>query len=290
MTIEFASVMSLPDGAHVMMNGLKVGAVDAVEVAPESARVTVRFDSDTRVPDDVRAVIRQNTLLGDTYIGLDRSAGDAATGFLAEGATIAVDRTASPPQLEDTIAVLAYFVNGGSIQRIQDAMSKINTVMPEMADVRNMASTVAVDLRDLAQNTGEIDRMLNGFDATAQAINTRSDVLSTVFTDTAIHFWYRWAHNIVGYVSKALPGIGSIFEGGNWMVPMLESLADTSAMGRQIWDDAPATAAQLSEFLRTTVLPFAERPAVDVLSVESASGNQMIGDVENLLRMLGAVK
>ncbi|WP_280343284.1 MlaD family protein [Nocardia neocaledoniensis] len=289
-TLEFASVMNLPAGAHVMMDGLKVGAVDAVDLAADSVRVTVTLDGGTQVPTDVRAVIRQNTLLGDTYIGLDRPFEGATGAFLSAGSTVPVERTSSPPQLEDTIAVLAHFVNGGSIQRVQEAMSKINTVMPEMLDLQHMASTVAVDLRDLAGNTGEIDRFLEGLDATAQSVNNRSDIVSTVFTDNAVHFWYRWAHNIVGYVSKALPAIGSIFEGGLWMVPMLESLADTASMGRGIWDDAPTTAAKLSEFLRLTLLPFVENPSINVLSVESAKGDQMIADVENVLRMLGAVK
>ncbi|CCW11338.1 MlaD family protein [Rhodococcus aetherivorans] len=289
-TLQFSSAMNLPNGAHVMMDGLQVGAVRTVEVSGQSARVTAQLDDGTRVPSDIRAVIRQNTLLGDTYIGLDHDPIDASTGYLPPGATVPVDRTTSPPQLEDTIAVLAYFVNGGSIQRVQETMSKINTVMPPVADVRNMASMVAVDMRDLAQNTGEIDRFLTGLDSTAVSINDKSAIVSTMFSDSGLHFWHRWAANIVAYVSKALPAIGSIFEGGTWMVPMLDSLANSAGSIRTTWDDGPATTEKLSTFLRTTILPFAEQPSVNIRSVESVQGDQLIADVENVLRMLGAVK
>lgn len=290
MTLQFSSAMNLPNGAHVMMDGLQVGAVRTVEVSGQSARVTVQLDSDTRVPSDVRAVIRQNTLLGDTYIGLDHNLIDSSTEYLSPGATVPVDRTTSPPQLEDTIAVLAYFVNGGSIQRVEEAMTKINTVMPQVADIQNMASMVAVDMRDLAQNTGEIDRLLTGLDSTAVSINDKSVPVSDMLTDSALHFWHRWAANIVAYVSKALPAIGSIFEGGAWMVPMLDSVANSAGSVRTTWDDGPATTEKLSNFLRTTILPFAKQPSVNIRSVDSAQGDKLIADVENVLRMLGAVK
>ncbi|MFE2996957.1 MlaD family protein [Nocardia sp. NPDC059246] len=293
-TLQFGSVMNLPAGADVMMNGLQVGEVKAVDVAGQAVTVTAELKSGTRVPADIRAVIRQNTLLGDTYIALDQDPNHPATGFLDPGGTVPASRTTSPPQLEDTMAVLAYFVNGGSIQKVEDAMGRINSVMPAMQDVRQLATVVSTDLRDLSQHTGEIDRMLNGFDATAVAIDGKSSLLSTMFTDDSTHsgtyFWRRWAVSIVSYVSLVLPSIGSIFEGGLWMVPMLDSLASAGGTLRALWDDGPATTDKLSTFLRATLLPFVQHPSVNIRSVEAPQGDQLIGDVENVLRMLGAVK
>ncbi|MET7773186.1 MlaD family protein [Nocardia sp. NPDC005366] len=288
--IEFVSVMNLPNGADVMMDGLRVGEVRAVTVLEDSVNVTVGLKEGSRVPADVHAVIRQNTLLGDTYIALDHDRIGADEQFLRPGGQVSADHTSSPPQLEDTMAVLAYFVNGGSIQRIQDAMGRINTVMPTIPDVRRLASVVAVDLRDLASDTGEIDRMLDGFDATAVALNEKSQTLATLFAPEAQHYWRRVAVNIVSYISQILPSVGSVYQGGLWLVPMLNSLADTGDLFRTIWDKAPADTAKLSDFLRTTVLPFAQRPSVNIRSIESARGDQIVADVENLLRMLGAVK
>ncbi|WP_280426646.1 MlaD family protein [Nocardia carnea] len=288
--IEFVSVMNLPSGADVMMDGLRVGEVRAVTVQDDSVRVGVRLQEGSRVPADVRAVIRQNTLLGDTYIALDHAPIEADEQFLRPGGTVPAGHTSSPPQLEDTMAVLAYFVNGGGIQRIQDAMGRINTAVPQPPDVRRLASVVAVDLRDLAGGTHEIDRLLAGFDATAVSLNERGQTLSTVFSQHAEHYWRRVAVNIVSYISQILPSVGSVYEGGMWLVPMLNSLADTGGVIRDIWDEGPADTARIADFLRTTVLPFAQHPSVDIRSVETARGEQIVADAENLLRLLGAVK
>ncbi|MBH0781021.1 MlaD family protein [Nocardia bovistercoris] len=287
---EFLSVMNLPNGADVMMDGLRVGEVRDVAVLDDTVRVTVGVHNGSRIPADVRAVIRQNTLLGDTYIALDHGTIDPDGRFLGPGGVVAVDRTSSPPQLEDTMAVLAYFVNGGSIRRIQDAMGRINTAMPASQDVRRLASVVAVDLRDLAHDTGEIDRLLDGFDATAVALNAKAATLATLFAPETAHYWRRVAVDTISYISQILPSVGSVYQGGLWLVPMLNSLADSGAVMRDIWTTAPADAAKLSDFLRTTVLPFAQHPSVDIRSIESPRGEQMVADVENLLRILGAVK
>ncbi|MFF3573689.1 MlaD family protein [Nocardia jiangxiensis] len=287
--LQFASTMNLPTGADVMMDGLRVGEVESLSVAGKFVDVTVGVKDGTKIPADVHAVIRQNTLLGDTYIALDH--GTVVHGpYLPPGGTVTVDHTSSPPQLEDTMAVLAYFVNGGSIQKIEDSMTGINAVMPKPRDVQRLATVVAGDMRDLAGDTNEIDRMLNGFFATGAAIDAKGQTLATLFSQPTVHYWRRTAVNIVSYISQILPSVGSVYEGGLWMVPMLNSLAATGAVGRGIWDDAPADTAALSDFLRTTVLPFAQNPSVDIRSINTAEGDEIVGDVENLMRMLGAVK
>ncbi|MFC8529928.1 MlaD family protein [Nocardia sp. NPDC057227] len=288
--LEFAGVMNLPNGADVMMDGLRIGEVSEVAVRSDTVRVTVRLGEDSRVPASTRAIIRQNTLLGDTYVALDHDAVGPAERFLRADDTIDVDRTSSPPQLEDTIAVLAYFVNGGSIQRIQDTMGRINAVLPVPGDTRRLAALVSTDLRDLSGGIGEIDRLLDGFDATAVAVNSRAETLGTLFSADTGYYWRRVAINIVSYISQILPSVGSVYEGGLWLVPMLNSLADTGGVLRGLWDSGPADAARIADFLRLTVLPFAAHPAITIRSVETGAGEQIIADVENLLRMLGAVR
>ncbi|MDN2495456.1 MCE family protein [Nocardia nova] len=289
-TLQFASTMNLPGGADVMMDGLRVGEVRKVELSGQGVNVSVRLEAGTQVPSDIEAVIQQNTVLGDTYIALDRNPAELPSGLLAEGGIVPVNRTTSPPQLEDTMAVLAYFVNGGSIQKAEDAINRVNAVMPAVNDVRRLASTVAVDMHDLGDNTAVLDRSLAGIGATARSINDNSAPLTAMFSDSGMHYWKRLNENVLGYVGTLLPSLGSIFEGGMWMVPMLDSLANTAGIGRGIWDAAPSDAQKLSTFLRSTILPFLHNPSVDVLSVESADGNQLIGNIEDVLRMLGAVR
>lgn len=290
-TLHFASVMSLPTGAYVMIDGLRVGKVEKVDASGPDVVVTAGLQAGTRVPSNIRAVIRQDTLLGDTYIGLDHDPSGTNSGYLQPGGTVPVSRTTSPPQLEDTIAVLAYFVNGGSIQKVEDAMTRVNAVMPEINDVRKLAATVDVDMHDLSNNTAEIDRTLAGFDQMGIAIGEKSATLNQVLlNDSALHYWHRAGQALFAHLGTMLPSIGSIFEGGMWLVPMLDSLAATVHAGRGTWDTAPQAVDKLATFLRTDVLPFAQNPSVNIRSIESPQGDELIGDMENVLRMLGAVK
>ncbi|MGX6511025.1 MlaD family protein [Rhodococcus sp. SJ-2] len=285
-SIEFASVMNLPAGADVIMDGVRVGEVRDVDVLDDSVAVLAGIRSDTRVPASVRAIVRQNTLLGDTYVALLRDPAGKAGEYLPEGATVPKKRTTSPPQLEDTMAVLATFVNGGSIRRIEDVMARVNTVMPEVPDIERLATVVSVDLNDLGGRTAEIDRMLDGLNETAVTLNENTDSLATIFDPSTVHYWRRLAVDVVSHIGQILPSVGSLYEGGLWLIPMFESLADTTDISR----GAPSAVGELSEFLRTTLIPFAQNPSVDIVSVESADGDQLVSDAENILRMLGAVK
>jgi virulence factor Mce-like protein len=290
-TLQFSSVLNLPPGADVVMNGLRVGQVQDLRPGEKGIDVTVGLTDDIKVPANVRAIIRQNTLLGDTYIALTPDVeSEAGPPYLSEGGVVPVERTTSPPQLEDTIAVLAYFVNGGSIQKIQDTMATLNKTMPQQDDLHKLASIVAVDLKDLAGNTSEIDRTLEGFNGVSLSVTDRSDQLKAVFGDEGIYYWKRVAKSLVGHISTLLPSVGSIFEGGLWLIPMLNSLADTGEAGRGTWDRAPEATTALSNFLRTTLLPFSENPSVNITSVRVGDGKQLIGDATTILRMLGAVR
>ncbi|GGL14309.1 MlaD family protein [Nocardia jinanensis] len=290
-TIRFDNVMNLPAGADVLLGGLRVGQVQGLAASPDGIDVTVGLSETTKVPADAGAIIRQNTLLGDTYIALTPNADpNPQAGFLEPGSFVPGERTTSPPQLEDTIAVLAYFVNGGSIQKMQDTMATLNRTMPALDDVRKMAATVAVDLADLAAGTTEIDRLLNGLSDTATAVNDGAGQWQAVFSEEGAHYWHNVARAVVAHISTLLPSVGSIFVGGLWLTPMLNSLADTAESGRGIWEDAPGTTVRLNNFLRTTLLPFAQRPAVNVTSVSTGDGAELIDDATSILRLLGAVR
>ncbi|MGW0021465.1 hypothetical protein ACWDUD_24375 [Rhodococcus sp. NPDC003382] len=184
------------------------------------------------------------------------------------------------------MAMLATFVNGGSIRRIEQVMARVNAVMPDIAEIERLAGTVAVDLEDLAQQTIEIDRMLDGVNSSATALNNNADSLRTLFDESSNHYWDRMLAGVVSHVGHILASVGTLYVGGYWLVPMFESLADTTEISR----GGPSATVELSHFLRTTLIPFAQNPSVDIVSVESADGDQLVSDAENILRMLGAVQ
>lgn len=79
--IEFSNVLNLPERAKVVQDGTAVGVVTRVDLKNNRVDVTSRIDSGVVVPTTVRATLQQSTVLGDTYVALDR--GPADEGSLA---------------------------------------------------------------------------------------------------------------------------------------------------------------------------------------------------------------
>ncbi|MCC3312270.1 MlaD family protein [Nocardia africana] len=290
LTFEFTSAMNLPDRANVMMDGLRVGQVQNTALSGSAVKVEARISDATRVPADATASIRQDTLLGDTYVAIEHDTDRPATGFLPAGAMIPATRTTSPPQLEDVMAVLANFINGGSIQRAQDALVKINKVMPAPPDVAHIADTVSVDLQDLSARNSEIDRFLEQLNATSTAVDQSGPQLAQMFDDSATHYWHRLNADVMQYVGTLLPSIGSIFQGGIWLVPLLESLASGATVIRSTAEDVPSDAAAISTFLTGTLLPFLRNPSLNIQSIGTQDGTDLTAGLGNVLRILGAVR
>lgn len=289
-SIHFESALNLPTGADISFQGTRVGEVTALEVGASDVEVFAQIASDVSLPTDTSAAIRQNTLLGDTFIVLLPPESPSTDDSLESGAVIPLDRTSAPPQLEDTLAVMANFVNGGTVQQVQEVMSGINAVVPDKAELSAIATVSAVDLNDLAANTHEVDRLLEGMDATARSIGERDVELKEMLSDEAQVYWRRVADSILTHIAYLLPSIGSVFEGGMWLVPMLDSLAQTSDGIVGVASGTPQLALDLSRFLRETVGPFVADPAVDIASVHTSSGSEITPDVETLMRILGAVR
>ncbi|PKZ62952.1 MCE family protein [Gordonia terrae] len=288
-SMMFDNALNLPTGASVMMDGLRVGEVKGVTLVAETVRVATSISSGTVIPADSTATIRQDTVLGDTYVAIERPASGEGGAELQPGGVIPVSQTTSPPQLEDTLAVLANFVNGGNIQKVENSVRKLNAVMPDLTALQRLASTVAVDLDDLAMNTREIDRLLTGLDDTAVAVNRQQDKISMMLSSEGVVYWDRLSRQVVQYVGTLLPSIGSIFAGGAWMVPMLNAVDRAVISVRQTGIDALSDSDRIVQFLRRTIIPFMEKPSAHVGEVVG-SDDQQLGDVQKLLRMLGATK
>ncbi len=95
---EFEDVMDLTTDAMVMTNNVRVGTVTDIEVSDElNALVTMEVNEDTGLPADVRAVLRQTSLLGERFIDLE-ALGD--TGELASGR---VEETDIQTDLEELV-------------------------------------------------------------------------------------------------------------------------------------------------------------------------------------------
>ncbi|EHB58519.1 Mammalian cell entry related domain protein [Mycolicibacterium rhodesiae JS60] len=288
--IEFANVLNLPDRAKVVMDGTAIGVVERTELGPSAVYVTARIDSTVRIPADVRAVLQQATVLGDIYVALERSRTSAGTpATLSAGGRIPLAQTTSPPQLEDTIATLANFVASGSIQRMQNTVIRINRVTPEQTDkVRAIASRVSVNLKDLSDNIDTVDQWLNGVRGTADVLATSVPELQYWFSPAGMTEWDRMMTAAVG-VGVLLPSVGSIYTGGFWLVPLLRSLGIAVGEVQKSKWAIEGEYKPWRQLFTDVFLPADKYPAMNITSIQTSDGREISGNVEDVLRMLGAL-
>lgn len=286
--IEFDHVLNLPERAKVMMDGNTVGVVTKQELMSQAVDVTASIDSSVVVPSSVRASLQQATVLGDVYIALDRSqTGQTATPALRPDGRILLAQTTSPPSLEDTIAYLANFVSSGSIQRIQNTIIGINRVTPQGDAARRIASQVAANLSDLSHGIDTVDQWLKGVSGTGDVLRNRIPAFQYWFSPKGMEGFNR--NTAMGtYVGNILPSVGSVLFNGYWLVPLLNSLADTVGAMRR---DKQAFEAEVPAWRRLVYdyfLPQDKYPAMNITSIVGPDGRELSGNVQDVLRIIGA--
>lgn len=287
-TFEFASVLNLPAGAQVMMDGTRVGTVADVVVSSTQVDVGTRIDNGILIPADARALLQQDTILGDIYVAVVRD-GSTRASAVEPGGTIPLAQTSSPPQLEDTLAVLAGFVASGSIQRIQNTVSGINSATPGSTErVRALAANTATDMAELAGNIDQVDTWLTGLSDTTGVLAENSPTFDYYMSPAGQLAWDRATFSST-YVSTVLPSIGSIYEGGFWLVPMLESVGAALGSVETPIEDIVADVPAWQDLVARNIVPFMQDPAVDITSITGPDGRELIGDTDMILRMLGAM-
>ncbi|HEX8204517.1 MAG TPA: MlaD family protein, partial [Solirubrobacteraceae bacterium] len=97
LNVSFAEGTQLAVEADVRISGVPVGKVKTVEPNPETGRSDAKIQLEERfapIPKDTKAVLRQKTLLGETYVEL--TPGDAG------GPKVAEDGALDPGQVSQT--------------------------------------------------------------------------------------------------------------------------------------------------------------------------------------------
>lgn len=286
--LEFANVLSLPDRAKVVQDGTTVGMITRVDLRSDHVDVVSQIDPGVTVPSNIHATLQQSTVLGDTYVALERPAtGDEAPGLTA-GARVPLAQTTSPPQLEDTLANLANFVGSGAIQRAQNTIIAVNNVTPSQhGELRSLVSRVSVDLADLANNIDTVDQWLDGVSGTAEVMVRNRETYEYWWSPTGMIGWDRNTQ-MSSYIGTVLPSVGSIYSGGFWLEPLLNSLANvTGALQQSKWD-FEAEAPRWRELFADYFYPVDKHPAINITSITGPDGREMINNVQDVLRILGA--
>ncbi|MFC9897401.1 MlaD family protein [Nocardia sp. NPDC127579] len=306
--IQFANVLNLPARAKVIANGAQIGTVDKVTVIPADQApagrgghvvVDAEISESVRLPASTIAELRQNTVLGDIHIALTTPPDGFGT-LLGADAVIDLAHSRPPVQLEDTMAAMAMFVQGGAIGQLQDIVNQFNAVLPaDPRETARISQVLGADAADLAANLDEVDKLINGLGTNARVLHDLRPELDNILSAESVRRVEDAAGTIDG-VTKIFGALGPVGESLVWLAPLARS-GEAAAIafvplltGGPLDLSSPSNLALLVALLRDKVIPFAERgPKVNVTGVQVNSQDADAEQVDRMvqaLRMIGAVR
>ena len=88
---------------------------------------------------------------------------------------------------------------------------------------------------------------------------------------------------------RLLPGVGCIAFGGYWLVPFLNSLADSVGALQQSKVAVEQEIPKYRQLFTDFFLPEDKYPAINITSIIGPDGRELSGNVQDVLRILGAM-
>ena len=104
LTAYFASGVGVYPGTPVKILGIQVGSVTKVTPSGGSVRIEMKYDDKYRLPRDASAYLVANSLVSDRYVQLAPAYTEGPV--LPSKASIPLERTASPAELDDIYSAL----------------------------------------------------------------------------------------------------------------------------------------------------------------------------------------
>lgn len=184
LTATFPSTVNLYEGAQVKVLGVQIGKVTSVEVEGTAVTVEISYD-DVELPADVHAMIVPPSIVGDRFVQL----APAYTGgeVLADGATLGLDRTGVPVELDDTYRQLDALSEAlgpqganqdGALSRLVRTTAagldgngrRFNRSVRQLADALDTLASSDDAYQDTVDQTGTLTRTLLANDKTVRRL------------------------------------------------------------------------------------------------------------------------
>jgi phospholipid/cholesterol/gamma-HCH transport system substrate-binding protein len=170
-TVPFPEATSLAQEADVRISGVKVGRVKTKETDTKHAATDVVLEIDhdfAPIPKDTQAILRQKTLLGETYVEL--SPGSKRSGVLKDGGTLPRGNVSPTVELDEIFrafdaktrkAFETWMVNQGQAiqfrgRDLNDALGNLAPFAEDTSEVLKVLDEDKGDVRRLIRNTGDV--------------------------------------------------------------------------------------------------------------------------------------
>jgi phospholipid/cholesterol/gamma-HCH transport system substrate-binding protein len=203
LSVSVPEASTLANESDVRMSGITIGKVKSKELDKGGVATKVTLDIEPRfapIPKDTKFILRQKTLLGETYAEL--SPGNPRSGYLKDGGVI--PRKSIEPTVEldeifsafdrptrqafrDWVGESAKAIKGtredpdATAKDLNDAFGNLGPFASDAADVLGVLDRQQADFGRLIRNTGEVFGAISERDHALQHLITNSD---QVFTAT----------------------------------------------------------------------------------------------------------
>ena len=269
-TVQFPEATQLAKEADVRISGVRVGRVKTLEPNADTGLTDAVLQIDARyapLPRDTRAILRQKTLLGETYVEL--SPGDAGPDdkdILQDGGTLPRGQVADTVQLDEILRTFDPITR----QRFTTWFDQ------QGISARGRAGQISAALANLtpfAEDTDEILRVLR-----AQGTATRTLIRDTGEVFAALTERKGQLRELIRNSNRTWQAIAS----------RDEALADTFVVFPTFLRESRATTQRVTEFARVAnPLVTQLRPAARQISPTLISLDQLSPDLRGFFQDLG---
>ena len=187
--VAFTDAATLADQADVRTAGVKIGKVVKKELATGGGKLLTTIELDSKyapMKADARAILRQKTLLGETYVEV--TTGSRGARDVAEGARLPDGQVRSAVEFDELFSIFdertrtafrqwqasAAKAGAGRGRDLNDALGNLPVFAEGAQDVVDVLDDRRAALRDLVKNTGRTFEQLTA-DEQALATFVRSN-------------------------------------------------------------------------------------------------------------------
>jgi len=247
-TATFRDAAGILANNEVFMNGTKIGRIDTVSAVGGQAKVDMIVENSSGLPiyNDSTAMVRIKNLLGETYVEISR--GTPSSGTMPDGGNIPVNRTLTPVQIDEVLAVL----DPQSRQRLQllidgagDALASNGSNLNDQAHiVNNLLTSLNGPAVELKVRQGQLEDIVlelqRFYDMLAQQRDTVRQEFGT------------WAQVMAQEAAQEQAIKGTITQ-ADTLLQHLDTLVSGEVPNiRALFDNLPGTLTALSSFLGQT--------------------------------------
>jgi len=183
-TVEIDNVATLESNSPVLINDVVVGSVGKMEVKGWHAQVQVSVQPDVVVPGNAVAKVGQTSLLGSLHLALDPPPGEAPSGRLQPGSTIALNESSTYPTTEQTLASLSVVLNAGGLGQIGDIINNFNDALAgRETDFRDLFTRLDTFIGTLDTQRDNLIKTLEALNRLAVTFAGQRDVINEALRD-----------------------------------------------------------------------------------------------------------